>query len=385
MRDRGEVAQDDGLAVAVARAPEDRQCLLEGGLCLGVPPEVEVGGRHLGEGGALQLGVARAGEDLSGLREVRQGGGEVAVVAGQHRQVAQTLADQRRPPDLAGQLDGPGEGDLRALALRGPGERLALRQGGLRAERVVADLGGDLDRPVGMLPRLLVLAVRELDPALRQVELHLARRVQVVDQRDHRVEDSLLGLPFTPSVQQALLGEQDVEAQVRVAVGCVLQGAVEHPGGLGQGVDGRRPGAGAEVPDRRGGVVGPLEVLRDHGGVLVGAAHRRTGLGQPGGRAPVVALAVGAQDAVVRHVAEQRVLEQELAGGGELGDLPLQHDLAAAQVLEKLRAPGPRRSRGHRRGGRRRGPRRPGRPPTRAGPVGAPRCSASRAATAGRP
>ena len=186
-----------------------------------------------------------------------------------------------------------------------------------------------------MLPCLLVLAVGELDPALRQVELHLASRVQVVDQRDHGVEDLLLGLPFTPAVQQALLGQQDVEAQVRVAVGCVLQGAVEHPGGLGQGEDGRRLAAGTEVPDRRCGVVGPLEVVRDHGGVLVGAAHRRTGLGQPGGCALVVTLTVGAQDAVVRDVAQQRVLEQELVGGGELGDLPLQHDLAPAQDLEK--------------------------------------------------
>ena len=86
----------------------------------------------------------------------------------------------------------------------------------------------------------------------------------------------------------------------------------------------------------------------------------------------MVALAVGAQDPVVRHVAEQRVLEQELAGGGELGDLALQHDLVASQVSPGSRAPGSHLPRCRRRGGRRRGPRRPGRPPRRAGPGGVP-------------
>ena len=83
-------------------------------------------------------------------------------------------------------------------------------------------------------------------------------------------------------------------------------GEGEHVGGLPTGPD--VPRAGLRV-------AGAVVVLGDQGGVLVLTAAAGADLREPAARQAVVALAVRPQHAVVGHVAQQRVLEEELAGG----------------------------------------------------------------------
>ena len=196
------------------------------------------------------------------------------------------------------------------------------------------DGDGELDRLTGELAGAVVVAAHERDAALGEQELHPTCLVEVGLERGHLREHLVLLVAPAGAVEECLAGGEDVEAQAEVVGGDEFLGAGQHPARLVQGVDGGGTLAGAQVPGGCRRVVGALVVLGDHGGVLVLTADGRAGLGQPLGGTPVVALALGAQHPVVRHVAEQRVLEQELAGRREPRDLALEEHLAPAQAVQ---------------------------------------------------
>ena len=169
---------------------------------------------------------------------------------------------------------------------------------------------------------------------LRHQQVDGAFLVDDLCERRHGVELLVLPGAVADAVVEPFPLQVHVEAQ-RVLVGRgQVEGLPEQPGRLHQRVDRRGVAPCDEVPVGRLRVAGPLEVLGDDRGVLLLAARRGADLRQPGGGAVVVALAMGAEHAVVGDVAQQRVLEQELARGVERRDLPLVDDLAATESVE---------------------------------------------------
>ena len=317
-RDAGQVAQRDRLAVAVPGPLEDRQRLLQRGLGLRVARHVEQRRRLLRQRGALHLGVAGPGEHLPRLAGELQRGRVVAHVAGQHAEVAQPLADHRRHRRRRVPRPRPARGSCAPPRCRSAQVSALPCSSSASARRSSRPMScASLDRLAGQPPRLVVLALHEGPVGADRQQLHLARRVEAVLQGAHLLDVDGLPLTVADAFQQRLEGDEYVEAQQRVVLGHEVVGLRQQVAGLPEREHGSGPLAGAEVPRGRLGVVGPVEVLGDDRGVLLGARDGLAGLDEPPGRAAVVAFALRTQDAVVRHVAQQRVLEQELPGRRE--------------------------------------------------------------------
>ena len=263
--------------------------------------------------------------------------GEPALVAGQHGEVPQRLGHDRRP------LLGPRDRERGVEPLAGlgapavPGQRLARPQMSLGDPVVEAGLARDLGRPGREVDGVVVLAGLEGPAALAEQGRDRAGgvvepRAQLGHPAQRRGLGGAVALPF----EDVLARGDDVEEQPGVVGRDQLLGPLQEVGGLVEREHAAGPASGSQVPGRRLGVVGPVEVLGDDRRILLDPPRARGDVGQPAGRPPVVLAPAGAQHAVVGDVAQQGVLEEELARGLERRELPLEDEVAREQVVERV-------------------------------------------------
>ena len=267
-----------------------------------------------------------------------------------------------------------GHGQLEAAARRigvvRPGQRLALQQQRLGAQVLPADGLCRLDRLAGQAARHVVLALHEGPVGADRQQLHLARRVEAV-----------LRCASPRSGRSARHGRRCGPAATRGRASTSKRSSASSSATRSWAFASRSPASSGRTPKRRAGRRAgttrlprgpwPAQVLGDDRGVLLGACDGLAGLDEPPGRAAVVAFALRTQDAVVRHVPQQGVLEQELPGRREPRHLALQHDLALPQGVQ--RAGGGPREPPDRRGG-------PTARSQKTRPTTAARCSTARSA-----
>ena len=176
-RDRGEVAEHDRGAVAVPRATEQRQHLLEHGAGPVHPAEVELRGGRLGQRGALVLQVAVQPEHLERLAEQVEGLVVGALVVGQHAEVAQRLTLQAAAAGLPSEVEGAEQARAGAVDLVAPGLGLAVPEVGLGGLRPQAPVPGGRQRRRRVGLGVVVLAEAERPPAPGQPHPHEAAGV----------------------------------------------------------------------------------------------------------------------------------------------------------------------------------------------------------------
>ena len=223
------------------------QALLQPAPRLAVPALVEQHRAQLDEHGALALEVVVG--PVGGARLLEQGDrlGELALVVGDDRQVAQALADQ---PGLVGRAGlgqrlvqhvlGLGMGALPGQAAPPPqqGVGLEVDHAGRRGPARPPPGPGSPARRTRCGGSASSPSAAAAGPAAGR---RAARRSSV-----QRVEVAALGVPVAHPVEHALAGQDDVEAQRRLGVGHELDRPVEQPRWP-------RPGRGPTTPAGRPG------------------------------------------------------------------------------------------------------------------------------------
>ena len=116
-------------------------------------------------------------------------------------------------------------------------------------------------------------------------------------------------------IEHRLPRHQQVEEKLPFVIGQDFDAAPQQPGGLGEGVHRSCPAPRPEVPPPGGdGIGGEVVVSGDQPGVLVGSPVAFRHLFHPLGRLGVVSETATLEHAVVGHVAQQRMLEEEFPG-----------------------------------------------------------------------